>query len=369
MTQVLVAPQEFKGTLTAREVADCLAQVLKTERPGWKVDLLPLADGGPGTLELLASQLPTAIRHTARVEDPLGQPIDAWWLQHGETAFIEMALASGLSLRADRRPLDATTTGTGQLLRAALQQGATRLIVGMGGSATTDGGAGALHALGFRFFDDAGHALSPSPRELVRCVRLERPALEFPTSSPSFPTPGHFHGEVWTDVRNPLLGPHGAAAMYGPQKGASPADVAVLERALERLAALAPGLAEQPGSGAAGGLAFGLSAFAGLTLSPAFPSLASLIELDGRLARADLVLTGEGRLDEQTTFDKGPWALAGMAKSKGVPVHAFVGKDVLGATGWQGTFTSVTSCEGFPGAPRERLALAVRRWLEGTPRS
>jgi glycerate kinase len=313
-----------------------------------------LADGGPGTVALIATQLPPTARRTTVVDDPLGAQVEAAWLLHEGTAFIEMAQASGLSLRPDRRPLDATTIGTGQLLRAALDAGASTLIVGVGGSATTDGGAGALSALGFRFLDEHGAALRPTPRELVRCARVERPDLEL-------------HGEVWTDVRNPLLGPTGAAAMYGPQKGATPTEVIQLERALERLAALAPKAATDAGAGAAGGLAFGLRAFAGLALRPSFPSLASVLQLDARLARADLVLTGEGRLDEQTTFDKGPWALAHRARALSRPVHAIVGHDALGVDRWQGTFASVTACE--PTGPAiSRLEAAVRRWLEGTPR-
>ncbi len=357
MTRVLVAPQEFKGTLTSREVSDGIAQVLREERTAWEIDLFPLADGGPGTLELLAAQWPDAERRRAIVDDPLGRPVEVEWLLHGSTAFIEMAQASGLWRMQALEPLDATTTGTGQLLRAAQEAGATRLVVGAGGSATSDGGAGALAALGARFLDSSGHPLPPTPRALVRCAAIARPTVSL-------------QGEVWTDVRNPLLGPHGAAAIYGPQKGATAADVELIERALSTLASLAPGVEHLPGAGAAGGLAWGLCALAGFTVTPSFPPLASLTHLAHRVAHAQLIITGEGRLDEQTRFDKGPWALAGLAHEHAVPVVAVVGQNLLPTASWSGHFRDVLETGGRPTSPREaleRLQATVRAWVKGTP--
>lgn len=360
--RVLVAPQEFKGTLTASQAARALERGLRAARPEWRTQRLPLADGGPGTVDLVLAQVPGAQRRTTCVDDPLGRPVDATWavLPPGDVAVVEMAQASGLSLLApgERRPLDASTRGTGQLIRAALDAGCRRVIVGAGGSATTDGGAGALSALGVRFLDEALRPLAPTPRQLARC-RFLHLALD--------PRLARTRLEVWTDVKSPLLGPSGAAHLYSRQKGATGWDAVFLEQTLRHLAALAPGgdgpgQAEAPGSGAAGGLAWGLLAVCGAALKPGFLSLAALVGLERALDEADLVVTGEGRLDAQTAWDKGPWGLAHLAKRRGRRVVAFVGDSALPPRAWAARFDEVVRV-GPPGRrPAARLEVCARRW-------
>jgi glycerate kinase len=364
--RVVIAPQEFKGTLTAAQATEALARGLRAVRPAWQLTPFPLADGGPGTLDLVLARVPGARRRTSRVADPLGRPVDAAWaVLPGDVAVIEMAQASGLGRVAtgERRPLDASTFGTGQLIRAALDAGCRRLIVGAGGSATTDGGAGALAALGARFLDDDDAPLRPTPRELARCASIELD-VDHRLS--------HAELEVWTDVRNPMLGPDGASHVYARQKGATGWDAVFLEQALRRVASLVPAgnglaLARLPGSGAAGGLAWGLVAACGATLQPGFLSLAALVHLDDALARADLVLTGEGRLDAQTKFDKGPWGLARLAKARRCRVVCFAGACTLERDAWRVRFDEVVSL-GPPGADAaRRLEACARTWAERGP--
>jgi glycerate kinase len=256
VSRVLVAPQELKGSLTAGEATRALELGLRRARPEWRLDLLPLADGGPGTLDLVQSQRPTSRVHLESVADPLGRPVQARWLQlDATTALVEMAEAAGLwRLGTARHPLDVDTRGVGQLIAAAREAGCTYIIVGAGGSATSDAGAGAASALGVRFFDDNNRELEPRPRALTRCTRVERVGRVVPRL------------EVWTDVRNPL---EDAARVYAPQKGATEEDVALIARAHATLEALAPRDAGRvPGAGAAGGLAFGLHAFLEATIEP-----------------------------------------------------------------------------------------------------
>lgn len=362
--RVLIAPQEFKGTLTASEAARALERGLHAARPGWRLARLPLADGGPGTVELVLARVPGAQRRTSRVTGPLGRPVEATWavLPPGDVAVLEMAQASGLSLLSprERRPLDASTRGTGELIRAALDAGCRRVIVGAGGSATTDGGAGALAALGVRFLDEDFAPLRPTPRHLARC-RFVDLALDARIARARL--------EVWTDVKNPLLGPTGASLVYARQKGASGWDAAFLEQTLRRLTELVPGgdgpeHARVPGSGAAGGFAWGLLAVCGATLKPGFLSLAALVRLEQAIDDADVVVTGEGRLDAQTAWDKGPWGLAHLAKRRGRRVVAFVGDSELSPADWAGRFDEVVRV-GPPGRdPAARLEASARTWAE-----
>lgn len=366
-TRVLVAPQEFKGTLSALQAADALDRGVRAARPTWKTTRFPLADGGPGTVDLVLARVKGAKPRVTRVRGPRGRWVQARWavLPPGDVAVLEMAQASGLSLLRpeERTPLVASSRGTGQLIHAALDAGCRRIIVGAGGSATSDGGAGALAALGVRFLDANGEPLPPVPRHLGRCAvidlgldrRLARTQLE-----------------VWTDVRNPLLGPDGASHVYARQKGATGWDVVFLEQTLRRLAELVPGgegreLAEKPGSGAAGGLAWGLEAFCGATLRPGFLSLAALVGLDTALAEADLVLTGEGQLDAQTAWDKGPWGLAHLAKRRRRRVVAFVGSSRLAPEAWATRFDEVVQV-GPPGPqPARALEACAHAWADTQP--
>jgi glycerate kinase len=320
---VLIAPQEMKGSLTAAQAAEAIATGLSAARPEWTLELLPIADGGPGTLDFIASRLPRAQLRRCEAADPLGRPVQARWLmlEDGETAVIEMAEAAGLwrVAPAERRILESSTRGVGQLIRAALDAGCRRVIIGAGGSATNDAGAGAAWALGVRFFDAAGQALEPTPAQLERCARLDTTGL--------LPAVAHSDFEVWADVRAPLLGEHGATRLFGPQKGASAADLLRLEHTLARLEQLAaPGSGAKPGLGAAGGLAWGLSTWCGAATHPGFWSLAALTGFDEVLKACDRVLTAEGCLDVQSEFDKGPWALAKLARRYEKPTTLFAGR-------------------------------------------
>jgi glycerate kinase len=283
--------------------------------------VVPMADGGDGTVDaFLASG---AAARTLRVRGPVGTPADATYARDGETAIIEMASASGLALAGDARDARrATTYGTGELIRDALDAGAARIVLGIGGSATTDGGAGALAALGMRFLDRAGRELEPLPHHLDALERIDAEGLD--------PRLTRTPIAIACDVDNPLLGPHGAAAVYGPQKGAAAADVTFLDGVLARFARIAvaagrPDLRELPGAGAAGGLGWGLATFAGAQLAPGFDLIAQARGLAAALATATLCMTGEGRIDEQTLRGKVVAGVARLARRFDIPVIAFGG--------------------------------------------
>jgi len=324
--RVLIAPQEFKGSLSAAEAAQAMAEGLRRALPGVELDLAPMADGGPGTVEALVAAGGGRLL-TATVADPLGRPVEAAWglLEEGRTAVIEMAAASGLVLlrSQERDARCASTYGTGQLIAAALEAGCRRLIIGLGGSATNDGGAGMAQALGARLSDEEGRDLPPGGAALARLARIDASGLD-----------GRLRNcQVMgaTDVTNPLCGPHGASAIYGPQKGASPADVEELDAALAHYAAvierdLGKRVAEVPGAGAAGGIGAGLIAFLDAELRPGAQLVAEVVGLEKRIAAADLVVTGEGRLDAQTVYGKTVATVARLARGQGRPVVALAGR-------------------------------------------
>ena len=325
--RVLVATQEFKGTLTAVEAAEAIADGLRASHPGWTFDLLPMADGGPGTLDALLTAL-GGERQTARVSDPLGRPIDAdWGLLPGNRGIVECAAASGL-LRLTRDELKpggvrlATSYGTGQLISDALDHGVEELIVGLGGSATNDGGAGMAQALGYRLLDARGEELPHGGAALASLDRIEDSGAQASISKV------RFIGA--TDVTNPLCGPEGASAVYGPQKGADAAAIEELDAALAHFAAvikrdLGVDVADRAGAGAAGGLGSGLIAFLGAELISGASVVAGAADLNGRVRQADLVITGEGRLDAQTAFGKAPQHVAQAAAEAGRPVICLAG--------------------------------------------
>lgn len=324
MTRILVAPLEFKGSLTAGQAARAMEEGIRRGWPEAVVRRLPLADGGPGTADALVDAL-HGQWHTTWAHDALGRPLQAAWASWSGGGVVEMARASGLSLLdpAERDALVTSTVGTGELIRDALEQGVTSLLVGVGGSATNDGGAGALQALGYRFLDDHGRPLPPGGAALRNLVRIERDGL--------LPELARVRMTVMTDVLNPLCGPTGASAVYGPQKGASPEEVGVLDAALAHFAEvvkrdLGVDAADQPGTGAAGGLSYGLLVGCGARISRGFQHLAELLGLDPLLEDVDWVLTGEGRLDTQTLSGKGPLELARQAAVHQKPVVAFAGK-------------------------------------------
>jgi len=326
--RLLIAPLEMKGLLTATEVAQVMAEVLEAEWPEATLRHLPLADGGPGTLDTLAVALPSLRRIDARVQDPLGRPVHArWGLLDGELpmAFVEAAQACGLSrlALAERDPARATTHGVGELIAAALSHPITRLVVGLGGSATNDGGAGALAALGARVLDAQDCPIGPGGLPLTRLARVDLSGLD--------PRCAQVEWQLACDVRAPLLGATGASRLFGPQKGVHADDLERFELGLTRLADALEAetgrhLRQQPGMGAAGGLGLGLSAASGSAPVSGFDVIADLVGLDARLGEVDHVLTAEGRLDTQSLLGKGPVRLAEWARRRGVPTTAFVGE-------------------------------------------
>jgi glycerate kinase len=322
--RIVVAPQEFKGSLTAVQAAQAIADGLRCALPDAELVLVPMADGGPGTVEAVVVAKNGRWQSTA-VRGPLGAPVDAaWGIIDGDTAVIEMAAASGLVLvpESQRDPRIASTYGTGQLIAAALAAGCCRIIVGMGGSATNDGGAGVAQALGARLLDDDGRDLSPGGAALARLARIDVSGLD-----PRLNQAGVFAA---TDVFNPLCGPQGASAVYGPQKGATPEMVRELDAALAHYAAvierdLGLRVTDVAGAGAAGGLGAGLVAFLKAEIVPGAKLVADAVGLEQRMADADLVIAGEGRLDAQTGFGKAPWEVARVAREAGLPVIAIAG--------------------------------------------
>jgi glycerate kinase len=323
--RVVVAPTAFKGTASPVAVAKAIRAGWRRARPGDRIVLVPMADGGDGTAEVLKARLGgRTVRRTVR--GPLGERVKAGAVLLPESqAVVEMASASGLALVPGGKldPLRADTRGTGELVRACLDAGATTVYLGLGGSATTDGGAGCAHALGMRFVDADGLDLDPFPEALVHVEAVERSGMH--------PMASWVEGLV--DVTNPLLGPRGAAAVYGPQKGADEQQVQLLELALSRLARAAhhQDIAPSPGAGAAGGLGFGVLALLGGRLVNGAQRIAHLVGLDGEIARADLVITGEGKLDRQTMAGKAPGLVGRHAKAAGVGCMAIVGHSDLSA--------------------------------------
>jgi len=303
-------------------VARAIAGGLRSVWPDTDLRLVPMADGGDGTVDAFLAA--GATPRTVSVRGPLGAPLDAVYARDGERAIVEMAAASGLALLADdqRDARRATTYGTGELIRDALDGGARTIVLGIGGSATTDGGAGALAALGVRFLDERGAELSPDPASLQTLARIDAANLDARLATTTL--------AIACDVDNPLLGSHGAAAVYGPQKGATPADIGYLDGVLARLADCARretgrDLRELPGAGAAGGLGWGLATFAGAALERGVDVIARIRRLDDALAGAALCVTGEGRIDRQTLHGKVVDGVAARAAAHGVPVVAFGG--------------------------------------------
>lgn len=322
--RVVIAPQSFKGSADAVAVASAIARGIRRVWSRANCIELPLADGGEGTTLALVRATGGELR-TARVHDPLGREIDAHWGVLGDrvTAVLEMAAASGLPLLRDdeRDPRITSTRGTGELILAAAASGAQRIVIGIGGSATNDGGAGMARAFGYRFIDSDGRDLAEGGAALARLARLEgqtdprlvRPAID-----------------VACDVRNPLLGPEGATAVYGPQKGATPEMQRELEAALTRYADIVERFVGRdvrsvPGAGAAGGLGAGLIAFLDARLVSGSALVLDAVHFDRTLVGADLVVTGEGRIDGQSVYGKLTHAVTVAAKRRGVPVVAVAG--------------------------------------------
>jgi glycerate 2-kinase len=328
--RVLIAPDSFKGSIGAAAAAAALAEGWLGVRPGDQVTRLPLADGGEGTLDVLAATVPGARWHRAKVTGPGGAPVIARWLELAPelsggasgavgacTAVVELARASGLPLLERPDPMGAQTTGLGELLGRALDGGVGRILVGLGGSASTDGGTGALAALGARFLDADGRPLPVGGGALAELASADLSGLRRPPDG----------GVIClTDVTAPLLGPRGAAAVFGPQKGAGGGQIARLEAGLARLAEVLGGDPSATGAGAAGGTGYGLAVAWGASLTPGAAELGRLAGLDRALAGADLVITGEGRFDETSLTGKTCGTVIAAAAVARVPVAVVAGQ-------------------------------------------
>ena len=322
--RILVAPDKFKGSIDAVALCHTIGRTLADLFPEAEIVLRPLADGGDGFAALMGHYFPVETR-TVETLDPLGRPISATYslTSNRETAFVEMSVASGLALLKpeERNPERTDTRGTGILIRDAMEQGARHLVLGIGGSATNDGGMGMAHALGYRLQDEEGRELMPCGAFLGALRRI-LPPNDYRLANVRF--------TVACDVNNPLYGPEGAACVFGPQKGADPAMVARLDAGLRNLdevfrSAFGRSFAALPGAGAAGGLGAGAMAFLGAEMRPGFDMLSEMIGLEAEIALADLVITGEGRLDGQSFQGKVVGEVLSMAGRYAKPVFALCG--------------------------------------------
>lgn len=354
MSVIVVAPDSFKGSASAAQIAAAVAAGWATERPGDRIVPAPMADGGEGTLDAFAQAVPGARRHPVRVTGPDGRPVDATWLLLPDgTAVVELAETSGLGRMTALRPFEAQTTGFGEAIAAALAAGATSLLLAIGGSASTDGGAGALAALGARFRDAAGGDIRPGNRGLAELATVDLSGLA------PLPAGG---ARILGDVTNPLLGPHGAAAVFGPQKGSGPEDVPLLDAALRRYAealtaAVGPGApsADAPGAGAAGGTGFGLLVW-GARMAPGAAAVGEAIGLPANVGAADTVITGEGRFDEQTAGGKVAAYVSALARQARVPALLVAGSIDAAPDG----FADSVALTGLAGGPESSLADPLR---------
>lgn len=347
----MIAPDSFKGSIGAADAARALAAGWSAVRPRDELVLLPMADGGEGTVDVLAAAVPQVSRRRVRVEGPDGQAAEAEWLLLPDgTAVVELASASGIGLLTDGlRPLDAHTAGFGQAISAALDARATRLLLAIGGSASTDGGAGVLTALGAALLDADDRPIPRGGRGLAHLARVDLAGLR------PLPPGG---AVILSDVTNPLLGSTGAAAVFGPQKGATPADVAELERGLARLARLLQVDPATAGSGAAGGTAVALLAWGAMVQSGA-ATVAEALGLPRELRSADAVITGEGRFDAQTGAGKVAHHVLHLGREAGVPVLLAAGALAAAPNGYAAA-VALTDLAGSA----ERSLAEPRRWLE-----
>ncbi|MBO5752026.1 MAG: glycerate kinase [Kiritimatiellae bacterium] len=316
--KVTIAIDSFKGSLDSISAGKAAADGVLRAFPNAKCDVYPLADGGEGTVEALVSGMAGTL-HKVNVTGPNGkQVIATYGILPGNIAVMEMAQAAGITLlsESERNPLTTTTRGVGEMILDAASKGVKKIIMGIGGSATNDAGAGMLQALGWRLLDDKGNELAPGGAQLANLATI------IPPPSESLP---EISMRIACDVTNPLCGIKGASAVYGPQKGASPADVTLLDNALNHFASLSQGESDAPGAGAAGGLGYALKTFLKGELVPGVDLVIEEIKLEKAIVDADVVITGEGRLDGQTVMGKAPIGVARLAKKYGKRVIAFAG--------------------------------------------
>lgn len=374
--RVVVAPDSYKESLSAEDVAAAMADGVRNAAPHAEVITVPMADGGEGSLDAVLAAT-GGERRVAVVRDANGQPCTASWGWLGDaTAFIEMAEAAGLERIPPeaRRPLSAGTYGVGQLIVQALDAGARRIVLGLGGSATTDGGAGLFQALGAHLYDAEGAELPPGGGALHRLAAIDTSRLDPRLAKVQF--------EIAVDVENPLCGTQGAAAIFGPQKGATPDNVKFLDKALAHFASVcrqACGRDESqtPGTGAAGGLGFVIKSFFQAEFRPGVELIADLAKLDDALNGAQLVLTGEGRMDRQTLLGKTPAGVARYAQKHGASVIALAGSlgegyEELYRAGVTAAFSVVSgpmtlsqACDDAARLLRDRARDCMLLWLAG----
>lgn len=355
---VVLAPDSFKGSIAAAAAAAALAEGWRSVDPGTAIVPRPMADGGEGTLDAFAAAIPDATRVPVTVTGPHGRPLAASWLllpptddAPRGTAVVELASTSGIELLGSALlPLDAHSLGFGQAIAAALDHGVSRLVLGIGSSASTDGGTGVLTALGARFTDAAGQAIPLGARGLDALVAADLTALR------ALPGGGAL---VLSDVTNPLLGAFGAAAVFGPQKGLGQSAVIRADAGLRRLAGLLPADPDIPGAGAAGGVGFALRAW-GARLVPGAAEVAGLIDLPGALAAASVVVTGEGSFDGQSAAGKAPTHVGALAAAAGVPVALVAGRITADAD--TSAFAHAVSLTELAGSADAALADPAR-WL------
>lgn len=357
---IAIAPDSFKGTIGAADAATALAAGWRSVRPDDVVLLVPLADGGEGTVEAFATAVRGARRMSVTVTGPLGAPVEASWVllpptpdAPDGTAVVELANTSGIELLGTPprlRAPDAHTRGFGQAIAAALAHGVSRLVLGIGSSASTDGGTGMLSALGARFLDASGRPVAAGGRGLAEVAAVDLSGL-MPLP------PGGV--TVLSDVTNPLTGPSGAAAVFGPQKGATPDDVAALDVGLARFAGLLDADPAAPGAGAAGGTGFGLLAW-GAELIPGSAAVADLVGLDEAVAEASVVITGEGSYDGQSAVGKVPAHVGAVAASAHVPVALVAGRIATDAD--MSGFVATASLTELAGSGEAAMADPAR-WL------
>ena len=336
--RILIAPDKFKGALNAREVAENIAKGLRDALPDIRIDIVPMADGGEGTAEAICEARGGSWLK-CKAHDPLGREIEARyaWIEAGELAVMEMSEAAGMRRlsESERDPVRATTFGVGEMIFDAASRRANEIIIGLGGSATNDGGFGMARALGYRFFAN-GNELTGPVSELAKLTRIKASTVAAgvpPADSTLQLTrlPPKLKIIAAVDVQNPLLGKNGATRVFGPQKGASKGELNVLERALTRLADVVAeefdfDYRDKAGAGAAGGLGFGLMSFCGATIRPGFDVVAEAVGLESKMKAVDVVITGEGSLDRQTLQGKTPAGVARLARKLGKNVFAIAGR-------------------------------------------
>jgi glycerate 2-kinase len=335
--RILIAPDKFKGSLNAREVAESIAKGLRDVLPDAEIEIVPMADGGEGTAEAIC-EARSGSWLKCKAHDPIGREIDARcaWIEHGKLAVMEMSEAAGMRRlsEGERDPIRATTFGVGEMILDAANRGANEIIIGLGGSATNDGGFGMARALAYRFFSNA-RELKEDVSELRNLTKIEVPVAAgvSPASSKMQPTrlPPQLKIIAAVDVRNRLLGENGATGVFGPQKGAGKDELKILEEALTRLADVVAeefgfDYRDKPGAGAAGGLGFGLMSFCGATIRPGFDVVAEAVGLESQMKDVDLVITGEGSLDRQTLEGKTPAGVGTLARKLGKKVFVIAGR-------------------------------------------